>query len=109
MRVSLLPLENKVVVIDCVTLWLSNIFSHYQYDVQSSLDALKAEMTALSKMDARLIIISNEIGMGIHGDTPISRKFTDLQGWANQFIARLADQVILMVSGIPVIIKADKK
>ena len=43
--------------------------------------------------------------MGVHAETTIGRKFTDLQGWANQFVASLADKVIFMVSGIPVIIK----
>lgn len=56
-------------------------------------------------MPGTFIIVSNEIGMGVHAETAIGRKFTDLQGWANQFVASLADKVIFMVSGIPVIIK----
>jgi adenosylcobinamide kinase/adenosylcobinamide-phosphate guanylyltransferase len=43
--------------------------------------------------------------MGVHAETAVGRKFTDLQGWANQYIARIADTVILMISGIPVVIK----
>jgi adenosylcobinamide kinase/adenosylcobinamide-phosphate guanylyltransferase len=43
--------------------------------------------------------------MGVHADTEIGRRFTDLQGWANQYIAGIADKVVFMVSGIPVIIK----
>ena len=47
--------------------------------------------------------------MGVHAETEIGRKFTDLQGWANQYIASIADKVIFMVSGIPVTIKNDSK
>ncbi len=103
--VSKLPLQNRVVVIDCVTLWLTNFFSLYKYDAQQSLEDIKKEIDALKKINAQLFIISNEIGMGVHAETEIGRKFTDLQGWANQYIAGLANKVVLMVSGIPLIIK----
>lgn len=104
-HVSKLPLENKAVVIDCVTLWLTNFFSFYKCDVEQSLQAIKEEIDTIQKINARFFIISNEIGMGVHAETEIGRKFTDLQGWANQYIAGLANKVVLMVSGIPVIIK----
>ncbi len=103
--VSKLPLQNRVVVIDCVTLWLTNFFSLYKYDAQQSLEDIKKEIDALKKINAQLFIISNEIGMGVHAETEIGRKFTDLQGWANQYIAGVANKVVLMVSGIPLIIK----
>ena len=94
-----------MVVIDCVTLWLTNFFSLYKYDVAQSLQAIKEEIDALKKTGATFFIISNEIGMGVHAETEIGRKFTDLQGWANQYIAQQADKVVLMVSGIAVNIK----
>lgn len=103
--VSRLPLKNRVVVIDCVTLWLSNFFSLYKYDVALSLDAVKKEIDAIRKIDALIFIISNEIGMGVHAETEMGRKFTDLQGWTNQYIAAQADQAVFMVSGIPLMIK----
>jgi adenosylcobinamide kinase/adenosylcobinamide-phosphate guanylyltransferase len=103
--VSQLPLENRVVVIDCVTLWLSNFFSLHKYDISSALEAIKKEINAIKKISAEVIIISNEIGMGVHAETEMGRKFTDLQGWANQYIAAQANQVVFMVSGIPLIVK----
>nr|MBC7611338.1 bifunctional adenosylcobinamide kinase/adenosylcobinamide-phosphate guanylyltransferase [Pseudopedobacter sp.] len=51
------------------------------------------------------IIISNELGMGLHADTESGRKFTDLQGWTNQYIAKKADKAIFMVSGLPLFLK----
>ena len=71
-------MTGRVVVIDCVTLW-----------------------------DATYIFVTNEIGSGGISDNAIQRQFTDLQGWMNQYIASKADEVILMVSGIPVEVKSE--
>lgn len=103
--IHLLPLEGKVAVVDCITLWLTNLFDDAAYDVEPALAAFRAEIDALVKADATLIIISNEIGMGVHAATEVGRKFTDLQGWANQYVAAAADQAFLLVSGIPVVLK----
>ncbi len=97
--------KNSVVVIDCVTLWLTNFFMDAQNDVTVALEQAIAEFNKLLTIDATLIIISNEIGMGVHATTKIGRKFTELQGWMNQHIAKHAHKAILMVSGIPVTIK----
>lgn len=103
--VSTLPIKNKVAVIDCVTLWLTNFFIEYKNDIHQSLQAFKSEIDALNNINGTFIIVSNEIGMGVHAETETARKFTDLQGWANQYAASKADQVVLMVSGIPLTIK----
>ena len=97
--------KDTVVVIDCVTLWLTNFFVDTESDIELSLSQAISEFNELLKIDATIIIISNEIGMGVHASTDIGRKFTELQGWMNQHIAKHADQAILMVSGIPVKIK----
>lgn len=104
-HLSRLPLEGEVVVIDCVTLWITNFFSDTRADVNACLEACRREIDGLANKEALLIIISNELGMGMHPDTEAGRKFTDLQGWINQYIAGLADEVIFMVSGIPLTIK----
>ena len=104
-QLSRLVLQQRVVVIDCVTLWLSNFFIRLNEDEASCLKKIREEVDELRKTDAQFFIISNEIGMGVHAATESARKFTDLQGWTNQYIAGLADQVILMVSGIPLILK----
>ena len=92
-------------VLDCVTLWLTNFFTDSNYQVQESLELAKKEFDVFTKQEMNLIIISNEIGMGIHAETDMGRKFADLQGWINQYIAQQADAVTFMVSGIPVKIK----
>lgn len=102
---SKLILSDKTVVLDCVTLWLTNFFTDSNYQVQESLEQAKKELDVFTKQEMNLIIISNEIGMGIHAETDMGRKFADLQGWINQYIAQQADAVTFMVSGIPVKIK----
>jgi adenosylcobinamide kinase/adenosylcobinamide-phosphate guanylyltransferase len=104
-HISKLPFTGNVVVMDCVTLWLTNFFTDTQYDIDSSLQQGKQEIDALDTTNNTFIIISNEIGMGMHADTAIGRKFTDLQGWMNQYIAQKANKVIFMVSGLPLSIK----
>lgn len=97
-------LTGRVAVIDCITLWCTNFFFELQ-DVTSSLDALKKEFDLFTAQDATFIFVTNEIGSGGVSDNAVQRKFTDLQGWMNQYVAQHADEVILMVSGIPVKIK----
>uniref|UniRef100_UPI0025BAE6B7 bifunctional adenosylcobinamide kinase/adenosylcobinamide-phosphate guanylyltransferase n=1 Tax=Flavobacterium sp. TaxID=239 RepID=UPI0025BAE6B7 len=95
-----------VALIDCVTLWLTNFFIDHKNDVSLSLEEAKKEFLSIAQQEnATLIIVTNEIGMGVHAETHIGRKFTELQGWMNQFLASKADEVVLMVSGIPVKIK----
>ena len=98
-------LSGRVVVIDCVTLWLTNFFFQLDSKVDKSLEAAKAEFDAFTQHDATYIFVTNEIGSGGTSENAIQRKFTDLQGWMNQYIASKADEVILMVSGIAVKVK----
>ncbi len=98
-------LSGRVVVIDCVTLWLTNFFFQLESDVNKSLEAAKIEFDAFTQHDATYIFVTNEIGSGGTSENAIQRRFTDLQGWMNQYIASKADEVILMVSGIAVKVK----
>lgn len=95
----------ETVVLDCITLWLTNFFHDHDYRLGEALEAAKAEWTKFIAQDMELIVVSNELGMGVHPENEIARKFADLQGWMNQFIAKQADTVYLMVSGIEVKIK----
>lgn len=103
--VHTIPLQGETVVIDCVTLWLTNFFLDHKEDVDSALAEFTKEITHLASLEANIIIISNEIGMGLHAETEMGRRFTDLQGWANQLIAASAAQAYFIVSGIPLRLK----
>ncbi|MEA5127540.1 bifunctional adenosylcobinamide kinase/adenosylcobinamide-phosphate guanylyltransferase [Proteiniphilum sp.] len=104
-RLSSLSLDGRTVLLDCITLWLTNIFHDNGYKLEIALEEAKREWNALIQQDFRLIVVSNEIGMGLHAPDESSRHFTDLQGWINQHIAASADKVYLMISGIPLQIK----
>ena len=124
-------LTGRVVVIDCVTLWLTNLLYSAECRTEnvefatategsadsaavanstfntlhSTLELAKREFDAFTNHDATYIFVTNEIGLGGVSENALQRKFTDLQGWMNQYIAQKADEVILMVSGIPVKVK----
>ena len=102
---SKLDIMGKVVVLDCITLWLTNWFLDTENNVEECLKNGKKELNALFEQEATLIIISNELGMGLHAQEHVGRKFTELQGWMNQYIAQKADKAIFMVSGLPIEIK----
>ena len=105
---SLHDMTGRVVVIDCVTLWLTNFFFANESNTDLSLELAKAEFDKFTEPDATYIFVTNEIGSGGVSDNAIQRKFTDLEGWMNQYIAEKADEVILMVSGIAVKVKGKK-
>ena len=86
-HISRINLQGKVAVMDCVTLWLTNFYTDTKYNTAESLKLAKAEFDQLQTGEGLLIIISNELGMGMHADTEIGRKFVELQGWMNQYIA----------------------
>jgi adenosylcobinamide kinase/adenosylcobinamide-phosphate guanylyltransferase len=104
-QLSKLNLTNKTVVLDCITLWLANFYTDSNYLVTESLAQAKNELDGFIKQEMNLIVITNEIGMGTHATTDMGRKFADLQGWMNQYIAQKADAVTFMVSGIPMKVK----
>lgn len=95
----------RVVLVDCLTLWATNFFYDLEGDVDKALEALKAEFDSFTAQDATFIFVTNEIGLGGTSENALQRRFTDLQGWMNQYAASRADEVELMVSGIPVKIK----
>jgi len=112
LQLSRHDLSGRVVVIDCVTLWCTNFFyrdlQRADQDlnwVSECLQDLKTEFDRFTSQDATFIFVTNEIGMGGVSTNTQQRRFTDLQGWVNQYIASRADEVTLMVSGIPVKIK----
>ena len=112
-------LQGRVVVIDCVTLWATNFFFDLSAAAESAeaadaadgtlvervLGLMKRELHKLAKLEATLIFVTNEIGLGGVSENKLQRQFTDIEGWFNQHLAESAQKVYLMVSGIPVKIK----
>jgi len=95
-------------------LWLTNLWYAGKTDnaegsdcpeITPTLETAKAEFDRFTAQDATFIFVTNEIGLGGVSANAVQRWFTDLMGWMNQYVAARADEVILMVSGIPVKIK----
>lgn len=115
----------RVVLIDCVTLWSTNFFFDLSTDmegngnvtmcaaeaeesanlVELALQQIKEEFERFTSQDAIFVFVTNEIGLCGVPENRVQRQFTDLLGWLNQYIASRADEVIFMVSGIPMKIK----
>jgi adenosylcobinamide kinase / adenosylcobinamide-phosphate guanylyltransferase len=94
--------DDEVAVIDCLTLWLSNLML-----ADADLGAAVAELCeALSATSADVVVVSNEVGQGIVPDNPLARRFRDEAGWANQAVARLATHAVFVVAGLPLALKA---
>ncbi|HKM88647.1 MAG TPA: bifunctional adenosylcobinamide kinase/adenosylcobinamide-phosphate guanylyltransferase [Xanthobacteraceae bacterium] len=97
--------EGMPVLIDCLTLWLSNLVLA-DADIDRETERLER---ALAGAAAPIVLVANEVGSGIVPDHPLGRQFRDLQGILNQRIAARADRVILMVAGLPLAVKGALK
>lgn len=100
--------SGRVVVIDCITLWCTNFFFSEDGDCpadEAVLEEVKAEFDAFTAQDSTFIFVTNEIGSGGVSGNAVQRRFTDLQGWVNQYVASKADEVVLLVCGVPVRVK----
>jgi adenosylcobinamide kinase/adenosylcobinamide-phosphate guanylyltransferase len=94
--------ESRAVIVDCLTLWLSNLLERDPNALEAETKALA---TALAASRAECILISNEVGLGIIPPNPLARRFGDAAGSLHQELARVCDRVIFMVAGMPLVVK----
>jgi adenosylcobinamide kinase/adenosylcobinamide-phosphate guanylyltransferase len=98
-----------LLLLDCLTLWLSNFCWEHRDMAEASIQAAAlcevARVAAASRASSHVVLVTNEVGCGLVPDSPVGRSFRDLQGWVNQEVARSADWVYHVVAGIPVAIK----
>ncbi len=98
-----------VILVDCVTLWLSNLLFNYEEEGEQVGELIHQELerlkSTLRKMVTPVIFVSNEVGMGIVPDNALARLFRDIAGTANQTLAAAADEVHAVISGIPLRLK----
>ena len=94
-----------VLLIDCLTLWISNLLTNNSLKKREINDEIQNLVEHCKKVSSTVIIVSNELGMGIVPLDSLTRLYRDIVGKANQHIATAADEVFLLVSGIPMKIK----
>jgi len=93
--------EGRAVLVDCLTLWLSNLMlAGLEVEARSQRLSL-----LMSRLPGLLVFVSNEVGLGVVPDTPLGRRFRDAQGRLNQAVARAADHVVFMAAGLPLVLK----
>lgn len=89
---------SEAVLLDCLTLWLSNLM-HHERDIETETEGL---LGAASRCSAPVVMVSNEVGLGLVPETPLGRAFRDAQGRLNQQIAARADRVAFVAAGLPI-------
>lgn len=107
--------SNRLVIVDCITLLVNNIFNEYCPKTEETIDASLMEKQVLGEIggliecmrtaEAGFIVVTNEVGLGLVPADKMSRLYRDLLGKANQMLAEYADEVYLMVAGLPVPVK----
>ena len=107
LELSKVTVEHPVIVVDCVTLWLTNVFESTSYDLDRTLAIARAEIDRCLAQPKTWIWVSNELGQGVHAETQSGRRFVDLQGFINQHLAAHVDTVALLVAGIPLVVKGN--
>ncbi len=90
-----------VVLVDCLTLWLSNLLLA-DHDLEDAITTLCARLAATS---ARIVLVANEVGLGIVPENALARRFRDEAGRLNQRIAAIADHVTFIAAGLPLLLK----
>jgi adenosylcobinamide kinase/adenosylcobinamide-phosphate guanylyltransferase len=100
--------ERDFVLLDCLTVWLSNFCWEHRDETEGEIEAgALGEIARVAEASAHteVVLVTNEVGCGLVPESPVGRLFRDLQGWVNQEAARAADRVVQVVAGIPVEIK----
>jgi adenosylcobinamide kinase/adenosylcobinamide-phosphate guanylyltransferase len=100
--------DTEIAVIDCLTVWVGNCLHRLEPGRNETFHSTQL-INALKDAPCNLIIVTNEVGLGIIPDNDLSRNYRDILGSLNRQIAVLAQKVILMISGIPMVIKESEK
>lgn len=102
--IAALEAHADVAVLDCLTLWVSNLMGA-GLDDAAILARAEALAITLRRASFQIVVVTDEVGWGIVPDHPAARRFRDLLGWTNQKVAQIADEVLLMAAGYPVRLK----
>ncbi|MBI3161042.1 MAG: bifunctional adenosylcobinamide kinase/adenosylcobinamide-phosphate guanylyltransferase [Chloroflexi bacterium] len=113
---SISQIQSDIVILDCVTLWVTNLLMQFVKDdlvdetpfLQAAQTETEALLAAIRNTPQEWLIVSNEVGLGLVPPYQMGRVFRDGLGWVNQRLAQEAGMVLFMVAGIPMIVKAGK-
>ncbi|MBE9572152.1 MAG: bifunctional adenosylcobinamide kinase/adenosylcobinamide-phosphate guanylyltransferase [Proteobacteria bacterium] len=97
--------RDTVIVLDCLTLWLNNLYMEHGEDQEAIDEDIKNLARQLTDIHGAVVVVSNEVGMGIVPDNQLSRTYRDTAGYMNQRIVRLSGKVVAVLAGIPLVLK----
>jgi adenosylcobinamide kinase/adenosylcobinamide-phosphate guanylyltransferase len=106
--IELAAKDSDAILVDCLTIWLSNLFWEHRDSPPEQMEAVaRAELQRIAGTvrQCRVILVSNELGCGTVPEPAVTRAFRDVQGLLNQWAAEAADEVILTVAGLPLYLK----
>jgi len=104
---SVLPGGTEVVVVDCLTVWLGNLYHHFQGEEEKARAQVEAFLAHLDHPVCDLILVTNEVGWGIVPENPLARSFRDIAGYLNRRVAQKAARACLLCCGIPLTLKGE--
>jgi adenosylcobinamide kinase / adenosylcobinamide-phosphate guanylyltransferase len=104
-KIRELDSNKTIILVDCLTLWLSNLYMKYESDVNMVYEEIKTLVKSLSDLEGRVVLVSNEVGMGIVPENKLARMYRDASGTMNRKIADAAQKVVITFTGIPVALK----
>jgi adenosylcobinamide kinase/adenosylcobinamide-phosphate guanylyltransferase len=96
-----------VILVDCLTMWVTNLLLQAGATPGGMQTACEGLLEALARTATPTILVSNEVGWGVVPDNALGRQFRDQAGWLHQRLAQVADLVVLVVAGVPLLIKGD--
>ena len=97
--------DGHCIIVDCLTLWLTNLLCQTPEQLQHERDAL---LTLLPTLPGTVLLVSNEVGMGIIPMGELTRRFVDEAGWLNQAVAGACERVTLVAAGLPLVLKTSQ-
>jgi adenosylcobinamide kinase/adenosylcobinamide-phosphate guanylyltransferase len=98
-------LDCDVMVVDCLTIFAANLLEEEGVNEEAIEQRIEAFCAALRSAGCSVVLVSNEVGSGVVPAYPLGRRYRDLLGEINQRVARVADDVVLMVAGLPLVLK----
>ena len=99
--------KDTVILLDCLTLWLNNLYMEHGEDQEAIDEDIENLARQLEDIRGAVVVVSNEVGMGIVPDNQLSRTYRDTAGYMNQRIARLSGKVVAVLTGIPLVLKEE--
>lgn len=96
----------EAVLIDCLTLWISNFLLH-GLDDRAIEEEVRNLARAVRAAEQSVVLVANEVGLGVVPEHPLGRRFRDLAGWTNQRLAEVCQPVLFLAAGLPLVLKGE--